>query len=211
MALNCAQCRTPCTCVVADDGIIVANNSYVLNSGKGRRSTVVSGTGTAANPYTVSFIDSEFYRPQAGEFQYPDQNAASIDGDLLDFTNGAGVVSYQTPNTIFFNIASGMLGDFSTFGFFQVVGASATFASNTTGSRSIRIEAGSQSSTYIVAGYTTDVPAEDFTLSCAGFFPGLFTSVPSSPIGFTTIKVRVSQDSGGTLALTNIKFWVGTL
>lgn len=62
-----AGCSTPCGCVMADDGIKVIGDSYVVNTGEGRRNTVVSGTGTVSNPYTVSFIDSEFFRPEAGD------------------------------------------------------------------------------------------------------------------------------------------------
>lgn len=209
-------CTSPCSCVVADDGIKVIGESYVVNTGEGRRNTVVSGQGTAADPYTVSFIDSEFYRPDAGEFTYPNQvedSSLTQTGTLLDFIDGPGVVVYQQLGTIFFNISLGDSGDFSVKGFFQIVGASVEFTGNTTGTRKILIMYDDGTNARMIAGNVSDAPTENLTLSASGFYPGRFSQSPDGvhPVGFSLFTVRVYQDSGNSLAVSNLKFWVGTL
>lgn len=200
-------CTTPCTCVFADDGIREVNGTYVVNTGEGRRNTVVDGSGTAADPYTISFIDSEFYRPPVGEFTYPDQSAANASYDLLDFGLGPGIVIYESPETFIFRLDLGEIGEVTVLGFFQFVGATATFNGNTTGTRKIII----LERTDVIAGATSDSPAEALTLSCSGFYPGTFAPAPFQPVGYSSFSVKVWQDSGGDLGLTSLKFWTGSL
>lgn len=206
-----AGCSTPCGCVMADDGIKVIGDSYVVNTGEGRRNTVVSGTGTVSNPYTVSFIDSEFFRPEAGEFSFPNQDVTNNAYDLLDFSNGPGVVAYQTPHTIFLRLEGGGLGDFTVKGFFQFVGASVEFANSTVGARKIVISYVDGANVRTFAGNTSEAPGESLTLSTVGFFPGRFSPSITHPVGFSEFKVHVWQDSGGNMSITNLKFWVGSL
>lgn len=205
-------CTTPCTCTFADDGIRELNGSYVVNTGEGRRNTVVDGEGTVEDPYTISFIDSEFFRPDVGEFTHPNQAVPNNVYAMLNFDSSAGQVVYESPGTVFSGLEQGSnSGEFTAFGFFQFVGATATFNANTTGSRKIVIAYTDLIVTQVIAAATSDSPAEDLTLSCSGFYPGRF--VPgSSPVGYSTFKVIIVwQDSGAALGLTNLKFWVGSL
>lgn len=200
-------CTTPCTCIFADDGIKVINNNYVVNTGEGRRNTVVDGSGTVSDPYTISFIDSEFYRPNAAEIGYPPQTANT--GGEDDFQGG--FVVYQTPEVII----TSPTADFTVKGFFYVVGATVEFAANTTGTRKIYIytnDSPSLGPLHHIAAATADAPAESFTMSCSGFWPGKFDDSGNTPVlGVSRFLVRVFQDSGGPLGISNMKFWVGTL
>lgn len=205
-------CTTSCTCVFADDGIVRIGDSYVMNSGKGRRNTVVSGQGSIQDPYTVSFIDSEFYRPDAGEYNFADHQS-TIELEILSFSPDPPTVIYETPGVVF----TGLTENFSPIspirgvkGFFQVVGASAEFSADTTGVRKLMIVY-LDAVQHIIASNTVDAGAETQTLSCTGFNPGRFAPVGVNQTGFPNYMVRVFQNTGGTLQLTRLKFWMGSL
>lgn len=224
MAINCGPvsgtgsgsggsgCQNPCNCTFFDDGVVRVGDAYVLDSGKGRRNTVVSGEGTVEDPYTVSFIDSEFYRPDAGEYTYPNQDAV-VEDHLVGFFPADGVVVYQTPSVVFGGLSEDvnpLIANRIAKGFFQVFGASATFSASTTGTRKIYIH-DNHTEQNILASNTVDAGSENQTLSCTGFHPGVFTTFGNSTPGYPTYIVRVFQSSGGTLPLTNLKFWMGSL
>lgn len=209
MAINCG-CVTPCNCVFADDGVVEVNGSYVVNTGQGRRNTVVSGDGSINNPITVSFIDSEFFRPEAGEFTFTNQSESSGSYEELDFVAGPANIIYQTPTDIFNTLISTIA--FTVKGFFQFFGATAVFQSNTTGTRKLIISYDDGNLEQAAAGMTVDAPSESLTLTASGFYPGLFQPNASTPpVGFSKFRVYVWQDSGSALNLSNIKFWVGSL
>lgn len=71
---RCSSCNKACQCTVADDGFYALevgddiSPELIGTTRTGRRSTVVQGQGTLSNPFTVSFIDSDFY--QANAFEY---------------------------------------------------------------------------------------------------------------------------------------------
>lgn len=211
---GCANgCQNPCNCTFFDDGVVqLGSGDYVLNSGKGRRNTVVSGKGTIKDPITVSFIDSEFFRPEAGEYTFPDQEA-DLEDTYVNFFPATGVVVYQTPGKVF-----GSLDEtFTPFnfsrtvkGFYQIFGASATFSADSTGARRIAI-LNNDTSQNILAASTVDAGSESQTISCTGFHPGVFAHFGALKPGYPFYMVRVYQNTGGTLQLTNLKFWVGSL
>lgn len=71
---RCGQCANPCNCTWAQDGVVeialpaedIFTPSELMSSTRaGRRNTVVAGRGTVAIPFTISFIDSANYRPNA--------------------------------------------------------------------------------------------------------------------------------------------------
>lgn len=177
-------CSARCTCVIADDGIVIGTEGqYILDTGRGRRSTVVAGVGTLAEPYTVTFIDSEPYRPESST----NQNL----GFNLSISSGVWV-----------------LIDFSLemFGQFQFIGASVTFAANSTGERGIAVLLNKADGLYeMICGYKTDATTEAMTISTSGFYPGINSPDPGT---ITRYIFACFQSSGSTIGISDERFWL---
>lgn len=214
-------CINPCNCLVEEDGL------YAVRPQDGRRNTVVSGTGTPANPIVIEFQHSEFYRPPAGEVRVFDKTipSAVTPGNAVGPSEGDTLVTiYQTPTTVFSVVALPFTEAItSTKGHFHVVGASARFAANAGGSqRRIGIiglppdPAVISDDLLLAAQEGLGNAGRDTVLTCTGFSPGLL--IPPSPLSPNVSDTRidlwavgVNQDSGGPLLIEEIKFWMVTV
>jgi hypothetical protein len=194
----------------------------------GRRNTTVDGSGLEEDPYITHFQQSEFYRPPSAEIQidpidvFSDASFAFQIGFIYPSTT-----TYESPEGSLFLLPPGGIPLTSVTrvvkGAYHLVGASATFQSNGTGRRQISIVSsmpdGGVSSfwpTYVVASDTQDGHATQTTkLSCFGFAIGLFSytdinSIVSNP-RIDVFGLNVSQNSGSSLLLSDIKFWIMTI
>src|SRR5688572_10798538 len=128
---KCSGCTNTCNCRFADDGVDRLGGSYILDTGQGRRNTVVQGAGTVEDPFTVSFIDSEFYRPNSLEIQKPPSQTIFGGAAYHPMTVGNAIRIYESPERIIFDPVELTRTEFVVEGFFQFVGATATFGPNT--------------------------------------------------------------------------------
>lgn len=221
MASVFCNCINPCNCLLTEDGY------FANRSADGRRNTVVSGIGTQADPLTIEFQQSEFYRPPSGEQQVynitvPDEAASGTEG--VTQADYSFISIYESPSKVFVMVPQPTFASVSvaTFGYYQVVGASASFAANATGERNIAIygESPVGLTGALVAGNTQQgISTGNTVLTCAGFSAGFlnlddifFTVFPE--IANTTInwwKIGVWQTSGGNLLIDTLKFWMTTI
>lgn len=212
---TCGQCNNPCTCLVSEDGF------FANRPTDGRANTVVTGRGTPSEPFTVSFVQSEFYRPESGElkqtntFVLPDNSVNNV-SPTTGFTFGS---VYQSPGSVFVSftpVGSSVLT--GSFGHFKYLGASATFSANATGIRYMSIIGSNPWNLidYVVAGNSSlGDSVGPSVLNCAGFTPGVFDPSGLAPIfsntGIQAWGVGIWQTSGGNLNVTDIKFWMTTI
>lgn len=226
MPFSKCTCNNPCTCFVEYDGDR-PNTNYTLPYQYGRYSTRKKGSGTAANPFVIEFLDSEEFRVEAGQIR--------SGADLIISSNTASVtatgfntIDYETPNEIFMaytlHFTDGQF--FPSAHKFWFATAEATFVNNSaiSGTRKIFIQwhppvgdPDNQSVPYygpmtqiVIAGNTSSaLPAgtEDITLSCSGLFP--FVNYTDNinywgPGG--TVQIGLQQDSGASMIVRNMKF-----
>ena len=203
-------CTSPCNCSFSEDGY------WAERSQDGRRNTVVSGMGTPNDPFTVSFIQSEFFRPSAGELKGTGLSTTS--GSTFAPTPADVISVYQSPETVMISIPFGSSLALTTiFGNYFVMGASATFAANATGLRRLVLLAPSPMGPVVgferaVTGVEQNGHATRPTvLSVAGFYSGMLEKdsildgVGAAQIA--PVRLEVFQNSGSSLTLTEVKFW----
>lgn len=212
-------CINPCNCLVTEDGYFASRPQ------DGRRNTIVSGVGTVTNPLVIEFQQSEFYRPSTGEqqvFNINVENEASGGTEGVTQGNYTFVTIYESPGAVFVSAPQPLFSTTSAaaFGYFRIIGASASFASNATGQRNIAVMGTAPGDPIIrslIAGNTQEGNTGGNTiLSCAGAAPGIldrntdfFTFFPE--IANTTIdlwSIGVWQTSGGNLNIDTLKFWI---
>jgi len=190
---------------------------FSLRPGDGRRNTTVEGSGSLEDPYVIHFQQSEFYRPPTGELRV---------GPIVVSTNPVAAVPidppsvtpipfYESPGQIFFAFPDSSDEFAVVKGSLHLVGASATFQANGTGARWLSVGAARPdgNGAYIIAADSQSALAGQPTeLSCCGLATGLFdfssvTSIVSNP-RIDTFFIQVSQNSGVSLTLSNLKLWV---
>ncbi len=214
MAKKCG-CTNPCTCYFEYDGDR-PNETYVLPFEHGRYSTRRTGTGTAADPYIIDFIDSEEFLVEAAETR------TTLDNGLPSLTTANSVVGfdqliYETPDEMFlgFVIHGGNGNLYVSKHKFWLVSAQATFIYNGTanGSRRIHIQWQPPADNYgpygsvILAGTSTTGVAEDLTLNCSGLAPfSNFTERINHYGPGGTFYLGIQQSSGSTMSVRDIRF-----
>lgn len=203
---QCAECASPCNCYVEEDGYR-ANRSQ-----DGRNNVIVSGSGSVDDPFTFSFMHSEFFRPKAEEIIAPslDIPPSSPDQRPIDFYTST--TYYNGERAIIgipFAVVPGVMG---VFGNFFMFGASATFSANATGVRRISLltDDFTGGPTRVSAGAAQmGLAGRDTTVSCEAFVSGYLT-VNSAVLDtrLSLIIVQLWQDSGVTINVKNVKLWV---
>lgn len=208
MAINCNACKNPCNCVVSDDGAIILDGSYNFLDNPSRRNSVVSGNGTLANPYTVSFIDSEFYRPVVGEAVTPVQSITDSDLNFVDLASGTVIYSSPTPASLSLRDDEALV-----FGLFLVVGITVTFTGSTTGVRKIAIlEISAEGNVNRVIGSSScSADTEDLTLNASGFTMGRLVGDLVNIVQFNRFSIAVQQSSGGALNISSASLWIASV
>lgn len=206
---TCNECLTPCNCTIEEDGF------WANRPQDGRRNVVVEGSGTLLDPITISFMQSEFFRPEAAEVQAPTKSVPTNDNTPVD-ADDYTVTVYQTPHQVLIKAVGVFVQPLTAFHNYWIVGASATFPANATGERMIEIgtdNADLVGSVRIAGNVQTAVAGASSVLSCAGFTPGLL--LPEFSLeGFlykkaAPIQVALFQTSGGApMNVTQIKLWV---
>lgn len=207
------NCVSPCNCLVTEDGF------NANRSDDGRRNTVVSGFGSINDPYVIEFQQSEFYRPPSGERRSTHTLNVSTTGTFGIFSVGAAFIDvYQSPGEVFIIIPTSVVSNYiaATRGYFNIVGASATFApSNTTGARKLMISGSKPDGLdAFLTGVTQHGSASVSTiLTCSMMTPGVFIERPTNGIkkGYSHWIVTVRQNSGAPINVSNVKFWMTTL
>lgn len=220
---TCGNCTT-CNCYVTEDGI--KSVADVL----GRNTTRVTGSGTTADPFEISFLDQLEFRPRTSEIHWDDgplfNSAGGGDGDWKSIgLTGAFTPDfklYESPVVFVFRNPSSFTDHpyaYAQLNHF-ILGASATFAP-TPGEVSThvkqliltaatRVSSGGFLEKIVVGGQT--VPSfnnDSLTLSVEGYVPGnfLFTAGATSQ-AVTYFELYAFQESGISIALSDIKVWI---
>ena len=205
MASRC-DCNNPCSCFFADDG-----NSPVFpgDGSGGRYNSVVSGIGSASNPYKIEFIDSGEYKVPTQQVSFAGPRTA---GHNSDQTVEFDTIDYYSPNKILIGFPDSFDDQlFPQYNRFWFVSANITFsAESASGVRQIYILYTPATTTpYVVAAKTSTGLGEPVTLSANGFTvqePGVN---PNFANGFFEVHFR--QNSGVTLTVTNASFSIVAL
>lgn len=215
---NCLNCTQPCACSIVRDGTRWEDFAFATLAGdatslaainlRGQPTTHVTGTGSASDPYIISIIDAEGYKPTAGERDFPAFVVATGGGSVTTTPGNNGVVIYESPETTFL---TGTFSFATVAGTYFLVGAVVEWAGNATGDRVLTIRSGAASPTGDTefARQVCSANAGTQRMSCSGFA----TRVPS-PIAplesaeYQRFTVTVAQSSGGNLSATLVKFWI---
>ncbi len=209
------ECTNPCTCYFEYDGDR-PNENYTMPYEYGRYSTRKQGSGTAADPYIIDFLDSEEFMVEAGQIQTVQDNtlpSLTTANQVAGFTQ----IAYETPNEMFMGVAihgmNGML--YPSAHKFWLISAQATFIYNgsANGTRRIHIQWQPPANNYgpygsvILAGTSTTGAAEDMTVSCSGLAPFInFTERVDHYGPGGNFIVGIQQSSGSNMFVRNIKF-----
>lgn len=221
-------CSNPCTCFFEHDGDR-PNTNYTKPWQDGRYNTRIKGSGTAASPYVIEFLDSEEFQVEAAQ--------AHSTGDMTLTNNGSGSdgsyaihinqIDYETPNEIFLAFSIQEAGSFShqfylSANRFWHVSAQATFVSNglNSGMRRIFIyfngptgDYGLDGSTAIAGATSSSIStSEDITLSCSGYAP--FMDAEDEPEfngPYGRMVIGLMQSSGSSMTIRDIRFTVVAL
>lgn len=205
---TCNQCLTPCNCLMNEDGFRAGRGDE-----DGRRNTVISGVGTTTDPYVIQFQMSGEYRPPSGELRV---SPITVNNSSAKFvtTADAPSVYWDSPGSVFTFYPGNLLT--ITTGNYHVVGASASFAANSTGVRRLAILGTNETgATYTVAGDEQSGHATKNTiLTCTGFNTGVLTPSPAIAVVFSNTQINgwavgLWQNSGVSLQVT-FKFWMVT-
>ena len=203
---QCLDCSSPCNCYIEEDGFR-ANRSQ-----DGRNNIIVEGSGSVDDPFTFSFMHSEFFRPKAEEILAPSIVVPSTSPDQRPISFYTTSVYYNGEHAIIgipFALIPGVMG---VFGNYFMVGASATFSANATGIRKIAIcsdDITGGPTRAFAANAQMGLAGRDTTVSCEGFISGYLTV--SSGVVDTRLSlmiVQLYQSSGVDNIVKNVKLWV---
>lgn len=219
---TCGQCTGPCNCYVTEDGFFSGNPE------EGRNTTQLSGSGTTEDPYVVHFLDQEEFRPRTAEFTFSNFTMAASSGadsgdiKVIGSLSPGHTVQYVSP--INFIIGDPSTGGSTGYdgnprylqGHYWIIGATITYAqaADTASDYRYLLVAAAQGSVGsinlpVVAAQTTSGGGSDpLTLSCEGFFPGVWTPVSGLASIIQQFEVYGFQDSGGPLAVSELKVWI---
>jgi hypothetical protein len=220
ITISRCQCSNPCTCYFEFDGDR-PNTNYTLPFQYGRYSTRKSGSGTAADPFVIEFLDSEEFLVEAGQIR-PSLAVSMPTTTLFSQVVQFDTVDYDTPAEVFLavdiQLASGDI--YLAAHKFWFVSAEATFANNglEAGTRQILVTWHPPSFSYgqfqaisIAGNSTSSLPAgaEETTVSCSGLAPMANFAQDFNffgPEGF--FRVYVQQNSGAAMNVRNVRFTV---
>lgn len=225
MPFSKCSCNNPCTCYFEYDGDR-PNTDYTLPYQYGRYSTRKTGSGTAANPFIIEFLDSQEFQVEAGQLRTSSDQVLASNTSASQLGN-LNTVDYETPTEIFMaytlHAVDGIV--FPSAHKFWYATAEATFVNNgsAVGTRRIHLQwhppVGDPDNEFvpyyggmynmILAGNTSSgLPAgsEDITLSCSGLIPFInYTSNINfwGPAG--SIAIFIQQDTGSSMLVRNAK------
>jgi hypothetical protein len=212
----CGNCTNPCNCNFSEDGALSFSS---LNLG--RNFTSISGSGTEDDPYEISFLDQEEYRPKTAEinitgFTLSDSTGS---GNFNSVLNEADIsdasLTYESPIKF-------IVRDTTTFKFryiqsnFFIIGASLSFPETTETTSAMKHLMITTTRTYfptntreVIAAHSTPGAGGDpVTLSCAGIVSGVFSLVPVLETVIQEFFVYAYQDTGAPITITGGKIWV---
>lgn len=209
MATCGGRCTQACSCSFSEDGFH-ANLASPVN---GRNFTLLDGNGTPQDPFTISFFDQEDFRPRTAEIQY--QNITVNTGVPTNATNGSAV--YESPIRFLVSANKAALH-------YYYIGASVTFAETADASsnrKHLRLSAeiewplpGSVVST-VIGGQTIPGGGSDpLTLTASAYLPGVLWNWEAAFGGFDgnvynqAFNLAVYQNSGGPVAVSDLKIWI---
>lgn len=212
---RCGTCgNAVCACRVYQDGAVLLVNADGTvvpanpDSREGRRTTVVTGNGTAGSPYEISFIDSLEYRPQAAELRRDTADAAGgVTGDLIEFE----FILYNTPsdNKILYHEPVGFASDANVNNVeWLFFGASARFSGGALGQNKMMIEFIGKDDVF-VGGHTSEFRSgRTITeLTAGGLIDPLMWQPAGQSGGFVGVfRIRYTSVD----PLVNARFWVAT-
>lgn len=205
----CNECLQPCACVLSDlltfNGIIIEESEFGLLR--------VDGKGTPGDPFTISFPNSEEYRPLVGEIAF---NSFSSSGADTIPSNGM-VLIYQSPGNMFLNIfpVSGIQNIVQRTQSVLFIGATVEFAANATGQRTLSIrQEGGSTPIEVARAFCDGTSAQAHRLSASGIaFHAVTTEFiqPLTSPKYTVFSIVVRSETGGALTVNTLKFWTVSL
>lgn len=211
-------CNNPCTCYFEYDGDR-PGTIYTQPFQYGRYSTRRKGSGTAADPYVIEFMDSEEFQVEATQINASASQVITSSNGVNTITGFGSNIVYTTPNEILIatqvHLTDGSL--YPSAHRFWYCSAEATFVSNggSNGTRFLMIQWRPPADNYgafteiVLAGTTsTGLPgAEDITLNCSAMAPfASFTERKDFYGPGGTFTVKVQQSSGSNMTVNNVKF-----
>lgn len=216
----CGNCGQPCNCFISNDGLFAGAGSEDL----GRNFTEVSGNGSAEDPYIISFLDSEEFRPKTAEVTFenitlPIGNTGG-NGNFSRvqsanaFAPGSAIV-YESP--IHFLVRDSFTGDpgYAQANFFYL-GASATFSplSDVTSNARMLVLGTSKVDpnldSHIIAGQTgAGGGGLSRTLTVEGYTVGTFIVSPGLQTLVQSFILWIYADTSSTsITISNLRFWM---
>ena len=200
----CNDCIQPCACVLSDlltYGLTgVEENEFGLLR--------VDGKGTPGDPFTISFPNSEEYRPLAGELLYSPYSLSS--GTAAE--PPTALVVYQSPDTVYVVVPTATNTNIvQRTQSVLFVGASVEFTANATGERYIAIQQlGGIATREISRAHSDGTSAQNHRLSTTAiaFHPDTTANIqPISSPKYTIFKILIYQNSGAAMNINLVKFW----
>lgn|SRR5688572_4879250 len=201
-------CVQGCNCYLSEDGFWAGHPEL------GRNFTLVNGVGSDADPYSVSFLDQEEFRPRTAEISFPDRSVNNDTYTEVPVGPVPSTITYESPEPFVIRQSNGF-HRYSEVNFI-IIGAAATFPESavSTTSRQILLEdvRGGTSpltaSAWIIAGQTVPGAADPLTLSCSVMFPGVFFNIDGVGPLRHQFRIHLYQNSGATMVVSNIKLWI---
>lgn len=208
-------CTKPCNCAVAQNGAPIIVESSDLGSLQvvlfptervGWRDNVVSGTGSAQNPYMVSFKDSLEYRPKAQEWRL----TPPADSDPIDWSTNPSVYSTPVPNATFIWASGSFSEEINLTATGLLVGA---WASVNTGGVATPIEL-QLFYDFVVDDLGPDRIAGASTttanpiLGCTGYVTPLKSATSLFSSGLTaSLSLQVRNPANVALTVSDVRLW----
>lgn len=204
----CNDCIQPCACVLSD--LLTYGLTGVEETEFGLLR--VDGKGTAGDPFTISFPNSEEYRPLAGELVYAPYTLGS--GTFTE--PPTATVVYQSPGTLFLVVPTptntNIVQPTQSVLF---VGATVEFSSNATGERGISLrQSGGVATTEIARAHSDGSSLQNHRLSVTGVAFHPLTALNLQPISspkYTIFSIFIYQSSGADMNINTVKFWTVSL
>lgn len=209
---RCGECTSSCQCEMTQDGVLSladAEGAVFDLIRTGRLTSTVEGSGSSANPFTVSFVDSLEYRPPAAHGV--STTVGFGDGAPHDVEWTSKTYGTPLPSSGFVFILPAFPEElYITDGLMQVVGASLVFTGGISGNycaAEIQVGISPTYQRHTVGGHW-GYPDTGGTviLNMTGTFMGrIHTETEVS--GIQAIA-QVAYISTSPLTLQSVKFWM---
>jgi|SRR5688572_3108077 len=199
-------CVQDCNCFLSEDGFWAGHPEL------GRNFTLINGVGSEAEPFSVSFLDQEEFRPRTAEISFPNRLVTNDTYTQVDAGPIDSTIVYESPEPFVLKDDVG----FHRYAEpnFVIIGAAATFPESavTTTSREMLLENVRGQSfpgqAWIIAGQTAPGTTDPITLSCSVMFPGVFFNVDGVGPIRQQFRIHLYQNSGASMTVTDIKLWI---